>query len=120
MFPLGRRSDPPIQNRSWPLSFYLALFAPTAAVTVGAPGDAEQLFAVGQGMIQHDEQFLQLDRDRHHGGQHHKESALPLAGGGLRMGQVVGKTDALAERPVDRPYTPRNLLATIYHALGIN
>ena len=35
--------------------------------------------------------------------------------GGLRLGQVVGQTDARAERAKGRPYTPQNVLATIYH-----
>lgn len=43
-----------------------------------------------------------------------------VAGGGLRMGQVVGETDARAERAKGRPYTPQNVLATIYHVLGID
>jgi uncharacterized protein (DUF1501 family) len=43
-----------------------------------------------------------------------------LAGGGLQMGQVIGRTDTRAERPVGRPNTPQNLLATIYRALGID
>lgn len=43
-----------------------------------------------------------------------------LAGGGLRMGQVVGETDARAERSKGKPYTPQNVLATIYHVLGID
>ena len=43
-----------------------------------------------------------------------------VAGGGLRMGQVVGETDARAEKPKSRPYTPQNVLATLYHLLGID
>jgi uncharacterized protein (DUF1501 family) len=43
-----------------------------------------------------------------------------VAGGGLRMGQVVGATDRRAERAVGRPITPQNLLATMYHVLGID
>lgn len=43
-----------------------------------------------------------------------------FAGGGLRMGQVIGATDARGERPVARPYTPQSILATLYHALGID
>jgi hypothetical protein len=43
-----------------------------------------------------------------------------VAGGGLRMGQVIGQTDARAERPVGNPYTPQNVLATLYHVLGID
>jgi hypothetical protein len=43
-----------------------------------------------------------------------------LAGGGLRLGQVVGATDRRGERPATRSYTPQNLLATLYHVLGID
>jgi uncharacterized protein (DUF1501 family) len=43
-----------------------------------------------------------------------------VSGGGLRMGQVVGATNDKAEYPVDRPYTPQDLLATVYRHLGID
>src|SRR5262249_50066080 len=43
-----------------------------------------------------------------------------LAGGGLRMGQAVGATNSKAEFPVERPYTPKDILATLYRHLGID
>jgi hypothetical protein len=43
-----------------------------------------------------------------------------MAGGGLQMGQVVGATDARGEHPRGRPYTPQNVLATLYYVLGID
>jgi hypothetical protein len=43
-----------------------------------------------------------------------------LAGGGLRGGQVIGATNARAEHPVDRAMSPADLLATVYHVLGID
>jgi hypothetical protein len=43
-----------------------------------------------------------------------------LAGGGFATGQVVGATNAKGERPVGTPYTPQNVLATIYRHLGID
>jgi hypothetical protein len=46
-------------------------------------------------------------------------SAL-VAGGGLRMGQVVGSTSSRAETPKDRPLTPSQVLSTLYLALGID
>jgi hypothetical protein len=46
-------------------------------------------------------------------------SAL-VSGGGLRMGQVVGATNARAEYPTEAPLTPQDLLATIYRHLGID
>lgn len=42
-----------------------------------------------------------------------------LAGGGVRGGRVVGSSDAIASEPKDRPVSPAELVATIYHALGI-
>ncbi len=46
--------------------------------------------------------------------------SVVLAGGGICGGQVVGASDALAGAPVDRAVTPADLLATIYHSLGID
>jgi hypothetical protein len=46
-------------------------------------------------------------------------SAL-IAGGGLKMGQVVGASTARGERPKDRPITVPQVLSTIYRALGID
>ncbi len=43
-----------------------------------------------------------------------------VSGGGLRMGQVVGATNSKAEYPAERPYSPKDLLATIYRHLGID
>jgi hypothetical protein len=46
-------------------------------------------------------------------------SAL-IAGGGLRMGQVIGSTDSRAESPKDRPYRVSQVLSTVYQALGVD
>ncbi|HJZ57124.1 MAG TPA: DUF1501 domain-containing protein, partial [Gemmataceae bacterium] len=35
-------------------------------------------------------------------------------------GVVVGRTNAKAERPADRPLKPADLLATVFHQLGID
>jgi uncharacterized protein (DUF1501 family) len=42
-----------------------------------------------------------------------------FAGGGIRGGQVVGASDRTAAEPKDRPVTPAEVAATVYHALGI-
>jgi len=44
-------------------------------------------------------------------------STLALAGGGLRMGQVVGQSTARAEGQRTDPVTLANLLATVLHVL---
>lgn len=43
-----------------------------------------------------------------------------IAGGGIKRGYVHGKSDATASAPLENPVHPIELLATIYHALGIN
>jgi uncharacterized protein (DUF1501 family) len=55
-------------------------------------------------------------------GRDHWPAALSVlaAGGGLKMGQVIGATDAHAEHPVGRPYSMSQILSTVYHALGID
>jgi hypothetical protein len=45
---------------------------------------------------------------------------LALAGGGLKMGQVVGESTAKAEVPKSTPLTPRDLMATVFHVLGVD
>jgi hypothetical protein len=46
--------------------------------------------------------------------------SVMMAGGGLRMGQAVGASNANGEYPVASPYQPWDVLATIYHVLGID
>ncbi len=43
-----------------------------------------------------------------------------LAGGGLRMGQVIGATNPRGEEPARRGMNSNCLLATIYHRFGID
>ncbi len=46
--------------------------------------------------------------------------SVMLAGGGVRTGQVIGKSDPRGFRPVERPVTPTDLARTVYTLLGIN
>lgn len=43
-----------------------------------------------------------------------------VAGAGIRRGHVHGHSDNTASAPLDNPVHPRDLLATIYHSVGIN
>jgi uncharacterized protein (DUF1501 family) len=47
-------------------------------------------------------------------------STLALVGGGLKMGQVIGESSSKAEVPATTPYTPRDLMATMFEVLGID
>ncbi len=42
-----------------------------------------------------------------------------LAGGGIRPGIAVGRTNALGEQPTEAPYYTEDVAATLYHCLGI-
>ena len=55
-------------------------------------------------------------------GRNHWPQAMTalVSGGGLRMGQVVGATNSKAEYPTERPYSPQDLLATVYQHLKID
>jgi arylsulfatase A-like enzyme len=56
------------------------------------------------------------------GGRDHWSLAysLAFAGGGIAKGKVVGATDREAGTPTDRPVSPKDVLATMYHLLGID
>jgi hypothetical protein len=47
-------------------------------------------------------------------------SCALLAGGGMRMGQVIGSTNRLGEVPKDRPIHYQEVFATFYRQLGID
>jgi hypothetical protein len=47
-------------------------------------------------------------------------SCALLAGGGMRTGQVIGATNRLGEFASQRPVTFQEVIATLYHNLGIN
>jgi len=47
------------------------------------------------------------------------QSAL-FAGGGIKGGQVYGKSDKIAAYPSDNPVSPADFLATMFHAMGID
>ncbi|MBI2806478.1 MAG: DUF1501 domain-containing protein [Planctomycetes bacterium] len=44
---------------------------------------------------------------------------VAFSGGGVRGGQVYGRSDRLAAYPTENPVSPEDVLATMYHALGI-
>ncbi|MBI1388667.1 MAG: DUF1501 domain-containing protein [bacterium] len=46
--------------------------------------------------------------------------SILFAGGGVQGGQIVGATDEIASEPVDRPVTPAEVVASVYHSLGVD
>ncbi len=56
------------------------------------------------------------------GGRDHWAQAYTclFAGGGMGRGRVVGRTDPMGATVTDRPVSPKDILATAYHLLGID
>ena len=56
------------------------------------------------------------------GGRDHwpQASCALLAGGGMKVGQVIGSTNRLGEVPQDRPIHYQEVFATLYRQLGID
>jgi hypothetical protein len=67
-------------------------------------------------------EFGRTPRINKFGGRDHWPGAgsVLFSGGGLKMGQYVGATSSGGEYPITRAYTPQNILATLYHVLGID
>ena len=67
-------------------------------------------------------EFGRTPRINKYGGRDHWPAAgsVLFSGGGLKMGQLVGATNPTGEYPITRAYNPQNILATLYHVLGID
>jgi hypothetical protein len=67
-------------------------------------------------------EFGRTPRINKNGGRDHwpNVGCALLAGGGMRAGQVIGATNRLGEHPVHRPVHFQEVLATLYHNLGID
>jgi hypothetical protein len=67
-------------------------------------------------------EFGRTPKINREGGRDHWGAAgsIFFAGGGCAGGQVIGSTDKQAAYPTARGYTPADVAATIYHAIGID
>jgi hypothetical protein len=86
------------------------LLAETLVVAVGEFGRSPQRGVSTSGNANNDD-----------GRDHWPYCYTPLiAGAGVKRGLVYGKSDKTASAPVENPVHPRELLATIYHSMGID
>ena len=67
-------------------------------------------------------EFGRTPRINHEAGRDHWPGAMCmlLAGGGLRVGQAIGSTDAQGAYPATDPHPPGDVLATMYRRMGID
>jgi hypothetical protein len=56
------------------------------------------------------------------GGRDHWSRAYSaaFAGGGFAAGRVIGRTDRIGGDVIEAPFSPKDVLATLYHLLGID
>jgi len=67
-------------------------------------------------------EFGRTPRMNNTGGRDHWPQAMSIlmTGGGLQRGQIVGATNSKGEFPTERVLAPADVLATVYHTLGID
>jgi hypothetical protein len=84
--------------------------------------DLDERGILGKTMIVVMGEFGRTPRVNQYAGRDHwgPSNAILLAGGGIKPGVVVGKTNARGERPDGDPTGPEDLAATMYHLLGID
>ena len=88
----------------------LGLLDQTLVVMVGEFGRTPKIGQDSQGL------------EAHKSGRDHWAGVFSamFAGGGVRGGQVIGKSDKIGAYPASRGYYPSDLGATIYRALGVD
>ena len=67
-------------------------------------------------------EFGRTPRMNAHAGRDHwgRTFSVLFGGGGMKMGQVIGRSSAKGEYVLDRPVSPQDVVATVYHHLGID
>lgn len=84
--------------------------------------DLVQRGLLGDTLVCNVSEFGRTPRVNPAGGRDHWPQCWTVyfAGGGVQGGRVVGKSDATGGFPAERPVTPAEVVATIYHSLGFN
>jgi uncharacterized protein (DUF1501 family) len=67
-------------------------------------------------------EFGRTPRVNRNAGRDHwaRAMSIVMAGGGIKGGQIIGKTNERGEEPADRPLKPEDVAASFYHALDID
>jgi len=47
-------------------------------------------------------------------------SSIAMAGGGVATGNVIGESDSMGGDVLDNPVSPKDILATVFHLLGMD
>jgi hypothetical protein len=84
--------------------------------------DLSQRGMLGNTLVCNLAEFGRTPRINPAGGRDHWPQCWTVyfAGGGVQGGRVVGRSDPIAGMPAERPVEPAEVVATIYHSLGLD
>ena len=84
--------------------------------------DLDQRGMLGSTLVCNMAEFGRTPRVNPAGGRDHWPQCYSVyfAGGGVRGGQVVGRSDPIGGVPAERPVGPADVVATIFHSLGLD
>ncbi len=84
--------------------------------------DLEQRGMLGNTLVCNLAEFGRTPKVNPAGGRDHWPNCWTMyfAGGGVKGGRVIGKSDDIGAYPVERPVKPSEIVATIYHSLGLD
>jgi hypothetical protein len=84
--------------------------------------DLSQRGLLGNTLVCNLAEFGRTPRINPAGGRDHWPQCWTVyfAGGGVQGGRVIGRSDPIGAYPAERPVTPAEIAATIYHAMGVD
>ncbi len=84
--------------------------------------DLEQRGMLSNTLVSNLAEFGRTPKINPAGGRDHWPNCWTMyfAGGGVKGGRVIGKSDDIGAYPVERPVKPNEIVATIYHSLGLD
>ena len=83
---------------------------------MGSRGEASSNLVVAMGEFGRTPR-MNKDAGREHWG---KTFSVLMGCGSMKMGQVIGRSSSRGEYVFDRPISPQDVAATVYHHLGID
>jgi hypothetical protein len=98
------------------------LYPPTDQAFTALLEDLDGRGLLDETLVLFHNEFGRTPKVNPRGGRDHWPSCYStlLAGGGIKGGAVYGASDKIGAYPAADPVTPQDVLATIYHALGID
>lgn len=98
------------------------LLPPTDAAFASLIEDLSERGLLDETLVIMTGEFGRTPRFNNYGGRDHWPSCYStvVAGGGIRGGSIYGASDPIAAVPNSEPVSPEDLMATVYHLLGID